>query len=591
LQKEVGYYKAFVSLWFEHGIYVRKEVCEDLGVNFNDLVGFELFSNIGRRCFTIETVKSIDEINPENEAIMMLSLFDQIANNHWYFLSEFGFTDKVTWKPRQYDYLFDMPAFEWLKENTKQYKTFKTIYNKIEERFLDFSMEIRGVVGLDLHELLREETEEEGKLKSEIIKMVKELTVEEAELFRSGIEKADVIIGSGSFFSSTLLPIETAFLVSDVDVGSFTLPLSPQREITVNPFLFYWLLSNIFQLENQRVIPCLLPISLASPAGGKVPIKKLKLKVYSPSKLCVEAFFNSEEEAKQWAKEKIFEMVGCKKHFTIGDFLLPFTAPSQVQKVELLSHQPTPFVDASPYGPIIYREGAVVPEITQGTDIEIEFFTNPLYDNSHPLLLDTNVISLMTFPYRPHSPFFVTFMENRDILIPAIVVYELKRKMGVGKERTGIIYALNRLYEMQAAGILKMKIVGEVLPELITVSDIGGKLKDLNRDFRDTLILLEAKKHNAVLFTNDKTLRKMAILIGIPSISYNSLLDDVEAVVYERKELRKSELTKIVKDIVQEIRGEEYAEEDIKTALNYLYFSGKIKIEGDFIKWVDKNKG
>jgi rRNA-processing protein FCF1 len=448
--------------------------------------------------------------------------------------------------------------------------------------------------GIDLHTILQLNDEELNKeikeLKFELIRKIETVTNKLADLLKSSLDKADVIIGSGTFFSSTLLPLETAFLTCGIDTGSFTL-LNNQREITVNPFLLFWLISSSFKLSNNiEIEPSLLPVTLI-PMGleeKKIPIRRIKLKVYSPSKLCVEAFYNSEDDAKQWVKEKFFNIINFKKYFVGGDFLLPFTSPLRIEEIELSSFEAVPFIDATPYGPIIYKEGLIIPEISSGTEVEIEFFTNPLYDKTRPLILDTNVISLMAFPYRPESLFFRTFMENREILLPAIAIYELKRKFSVGKERLGIINALNRLTEMHGAGLIKIRVIGEITPESYEVSRTKNKknLKAIKSDFRDSLILLEAKRQNAILFTNDKSLREIAILLGIPSISYNSLLDDVSEVLMEKEYVKEEELIKLVKESVKEVRGEEYTNEEIKMALSYLKFSGKIMFEGEFIKWI-----
>ena len=99
--------------------------------------------------------------------------------------------------------------------------------------------------------------------------------------------------------------------------------------------------------------------------------------------------------------------------------------------------------------------------------------------------------------------------------------------------------------------------------------------KDAKRDIRDSMILLEAIRREAVLFTNDKELRILAALLGVPTISYNSLLDDVWSIVSKvcrerREKVHKKEIIKLVKDYALRVRGEKYRDEDITLVLGYL---------------------
>ena len=99
--------------------------------------------------------------------------------------------------------------------------------------------------------------------------------------------------------------------------------------------------------------------------------------------------------------------------------------------------------------------------------------------------------------------------------------------------------------------------------------------KDVKRDVRDSMIHLEAIRREAVLFTNDKELRILAALLGVPTISYNSSLDDVWSIVSKvcrerREKIYKKEIIKLVKDYALRIRGEKYRDEDITLVLGYL---------------------
>ena len=84
--------------------------------------------------------------------------------------------------------------------------------------------------------------------------------------------------------------------------------------------------------------------------------------------------------------------------------------------------------------------------------------------------------------------------------------------------------------------------------------------KDVKRDVRDSMIHLEAIRREAVLFTNDKELRILAALLGVPTISYNSSLDDVWSIVSKvcrerREKIYKSSLKIMLSEL--EVRSTE----------------------------------
>ena len=89
------------------------------------------------------------------------------------------------------------------------------------------------------------------------------------------------------------------------------------------------------------------------------------------------------------------------------------------------------------------------------------------------------------------------------------------------------------------------------------------------------MILLEAVRREAVLFTNDKELRILAALLGVPTISYNSLSDDIWFIVSKvcrekRGKVDVKEIVKLVKDYALRVRGESYRDGDITLVLGYL---------------------
>jgi len=274
----------------------------------------------------------ISEIDPRDEAFMLLSLLDHLAKDHYYFLAEFGFTENVSWVPKQYGYIKDVDsAFESLDENRGEYKGFKAIYSYVERNFIDFTMPLEGEYGADLITILSEGSEEEKK---SIMKVAENAAKLIEHIVSRALLEADLVIGAGTFLSIFTLPIETAFLVSGPDTGSLAIQ-DLGRGITVNPFLIYWLLSSMFRLEGGNISPVRIPIRLARIDGLKnreIPMKELTVKTYSPSKTCVKAFYLSERSAVQWVKEKMTSPLDSKPYLLLGDLILPFTCPSRVRE-------------------------------------------------------------------------------------------------------------------------------------------------------------------------------------------------------------------------------------------------------------------
>ncbi|MCD6084482.1 MAG: hypothetical protein J7J20_02950 [Desulfurococcales archaeon] len=584
--KNMKSYRAWVSLWFEHGIFIKDNVKNELKVEFGDQVGFELNRPSFRSRTTIEKVREFKEIDPDKEARMLLSVFDHIANQHYYFLTEFGFTEKVGWKPHQYDYILKIPAFDKLRENSKEYKVFKKVYSLVEEKFIDFTMYLRTEKNIEPTTILAMTDPKMKSAKEELMKIVDGATSEVKDLIKHALKEADVVVGVGSFFSSIDFPIEESFLISGIDVGSFAYHPNPLRALTANPFMAFWVISSIFKLSNKELKPSLLPITMVPLRADNDWVKKakkVKLKVYNPSKIVSQLIQGGEEGTINWVRRKVYETLEYKSIYLYGDVLLPFTSPAKVKEFEVYDEMVKPFVEPTPYGQVISYE--VFPEIDLSTEVEIELFTNPLFDRKKPIVMDTNIITTLTYPYNPRGSFFKTFMSGREIIIPTPVIYELKRKFSIKKEMNNIIRSLTRLYEISGAGYIRLKVLEEPTSKSVSQAAVIAQAlrgaseiaKMASGDLVDTAVLLEALRRNAVLFTNDKELRTYALLLGIPSISYNSLLDDVETTIRERKRIRERELIEEVKKLGKEVRDEEYREEDIKGVIEYLVQVRKVR--------------
>jgi hypothetical protein len=134
--------KAIGSFYFEHGVYAKPSVMEKLELQVGDPVILIPMDTRNRHVF-VDCIFSFDEIDLLNEAVMLLSMFDALACHHYYFLCEFGFTEKVGWTPKQYDYLYEIEPFNIGKEKYER-QVFLNLYTKVEEKWLDFTMSLRN---------------------------------------------------------------------------------------------------------------------------------------------------------------------------------------------------------------------------------------------------------------------------------------------------------------------------------------------------------------------------------------------------------------------------------------------------------------
>ncbi len=563
--------KAFVSLYNEHCVFAKERVFERLSSSDFVVVGLPLTNK-----YTVERISDFSELSLEEESKMFISLFDALASQHYYFLSEFEFTENIEWRPKQYDFLSKLNSCFDINKRRKEYKTFKELYNLLEDLFLNFTMSLR-TNGLEPCDIFAEGDKEFVELVESVSNLFKEnITIAYSE--------ADVIIGCGTFISLADFPLDLAFQYSGIDVGqcSYT---STQKPVTVNPFILYWLITSFFQYKNGMVVPNYIAVEIDNiPDVQFLNVKELKIRTYNPSEIVSKVFISTKgaEFIKEYLRETVFS------HNPIvqpGDFLTPFTSPSIVLEVNTEeTEEDLPFVDSTPYGQLIYEQFGL-PKIVDKTHFHVELFDNPLYNKNRPLVLDTNVLDIGAFPYNRDSPFFKTFMLGREVVVPSIVIYELKRKLQIGREKEKVIRALMRLQEYKSSNSIRLTISGELseeaatnelLIQLATKENKNDKdVKDVKRDIRDSMILLEAIRRGAVLFTNDKELRILATLLGVPTISYNSLLDDVWSIVSKvcrerRENVDKKEIIKLVKDYALRVRGEKYRDEDITLVLGYL---------------------
>jgi rRNA-processing protein FCF1 len=596
--------KAIGSFYFEHGIYAKPSVMEKLELQVGDPVILIPMDTRNRHAF-VDCIFSFDEIDLLNEAVMLLSMFDALACHHYYFLCEFGFTEKVGWTPKQYDYLYEIEPFNIGKEKYER-QVFLNLYTKVEEKWLDFTMSLRNEqVEPSLVFLEAKDTEIRKRIEAALINNANLFI----ELLKEAYMKTDIVVGCGSLLSSRPLPIRQAYLISGLDPGMFAYT-SDHRVLTLNPFVFYWLMVDLFKLERKDDVSLRLLKFDLLPAmkiyWKSVPAKKLRLETYCPNKAHIPAFYKDEQTALFNISNILWRYAfSRKKYVTDGELLSPFSAPSIVKEVEAES-EARPFLESTPYGVIPYAYGFVIPELSEATEVNIEMYEAPLQNGNSPVILDTNVIDVGYFPFASTSPFFRMFLQGRNVIIPSVVVYELLRKIEVGKEKEKVINALLRLQELNARGLIKLKIIGETPPEIATQEILTGihaitekskaeEIRNMRSDIRDALIIQAALNHNAFIFTNDKKMRTLAFLLGVPSITYFPLVEDVKEILKQlcqkEKAVSISTLIKAVQDYLKETRGETLSAENIKLILKYLEFIDKrVKISHDNISYGNVTK-
>ncbi len=130
--------KAFVSLYHEHGVFAKEWVFERLSGSDFIVVGLPVTNK-----YTVERISDFSELSSEEESKMLISLFDVLASQHYYFLSEFEFTENIEWRPKQYDFLSKLNPYFDINKRRKEYKAFKELYNLVETLFLNFTMPLR----------------------------------------------------------------------------------------------------------------------------------------------------------------------------------------------------------------------------------------------------------------------------------------------------------------------------------------------------------------------------------------------------------------------------------------------------------------
>lgn len=526
--------KAAVSFYYEHGIFVKKEDQVKLGIEKGEAAVVE-FPVPG--VFSFEVCRDLEEIELEQEAKMLLALFEGICDNHFSFLGRYGITERLESRARPPIALTEIYPELDVKLNTP----FTMLYRKVEDVAIEVDM-------LSLGE----------KPSRSLKRKIKNATDELSGELRNFYEKADCVIGAGSYISGqTSKPLETSFGSGELDVGIESRIFEGQKMV-VNPFVVYWVIDDHCEFRKRKTSWIFTDLNIFPTEDiFETPIETITAKCYIPSEE-ITAAGASKDLVEKILKEKLSVL---KPFIVQSDFLLPFSCPSIALEVDATPKIPA--LQPTTYG-YVPGVGTAIPKISELTKINVKFFDFPRFNRKHPVVLDTSAIDISRFPLSPHSSFFLAFIENRELIIPKVVMHELKTRLRT-KDRPKVEKALLRFNKLWTWGFIKNIRFEGTFPELSRVNK-----KDIE-DLRDCMILDVARNSNGVIFTNDKDLIKLAALMGIYTITFSGLEEDIITVVRENhlKFTLESAIKKVREYGIKE-RGEEYRAEDVRWMIEYL---------------------
>ncbi|MGA2681473.1 MAG: hypothetical protein ABSF44_06700 [Candidatus Bathyarchaeia archaeon] len=551
--KEVSKKVAF-SFYFEHGAFLKEKDRQELGISIGEPIRADA---VKEDIYGYEVCKDFEEINPETEAKKILALFENLIENHFTFLTKPGLT-----KPKNQGSKLPDPLTELYPElDVRADSTFAHLYTKVSEVIEDL-----------VFNYPQSEPNIKPKLKTALRNRLKDLTRDISASLTTYYEDADCILGIGTHVSNQLCqkPIEFAFGISELDLGIISRICEGQL-ITTNPFMLKWVIDELAQFKNKELVWNCAEYLIKKPISAEAPIiptKNLRIKCYVPSKEIIETGVSHE------TIEKLLRpyLMSCKPYLTHFDFLMPFTIPSIALEVrgpkDIMNEQVFTF-----YGNI-YKESDIIFRFNEATSINLEFFNFPRFNKNMPVVLDTSAIDISRLPLTsPFGSFFEAYLSQRLLIIPKTAMHELKTRLG-SPNGVKVQKALVRLNKMLTWGLLKeIKLDGEFSP--VSLAD----KKDIE-DLRDCIILDTAKKNNGILFTNDRELVKLANLMGIYTITFSGLEEDVLAVIKEKNlKLTLSEAVKNIQEYGRLERLEDYSESDIKWMIEDLIKQNRLIIQ------------
>jgi rRNA-processing protein FCF1 len=314
-----------------------------------------------------------------------------------------------------------------------------------------------------------------------------------------------------------------------------------------------WVLNDLAILNKNEISWKTLEYQIEKPNKLPViPIKELKIKCYIPNKEVVETGVTL-EDVQGFLRS---HLITYKPFVTNFDFLMPFTCPSIALKV--IGPRQTSDSLFTMYGKVV-QESDTIYRINEATNFAVEFFPFPRFNKNVPVILDTSAIDFSRLPLStPFGSFSMAYLNQRVLVIPKTTMHEVKTRLGT-PDSTKVQKALARLNNMRSWGLIKdIKIDGE-----FSIVSTAEK-KDIE-NLRDCIILDTAKKLNGILFTNDCELIKLANTLGIYTITFSGLADDVLTVIKDNNlKLTSEQIVEKVKQYGQEERAEDYSETDVK---------------------------
>ena len=551
-------FQTAISFYHESGVFLSDDLMDRLGVNLNDPIRVVL-----NGIQSYEPCRKLSEIDLKKEAMAILAAFEELVDNHYSFLSLHKVTDKLLWEVTPF-FGFNLgdvhPDF-----NIKQNSLFVWVYKKLEDLLIDLTT-------------LKEEEIRSAEFRESIDNALDFLI----QLLSNYYANVECIIGAGSWLSLRVKDVETAFSVSEIEIGAIS-RIGYEKPLAVNPYILFWLLNDMGFIKRGKVVF----------NSNKIEVEPMdKDLIKQARKVVVKVFLASEEDFPIGAnKDKVGEylknrMLEEKVFILPHDLCFPLSCPSIVSSVEL--KESTPYVESTPYGPIHYGE-LEIPKFTEETEIDIKFYAFPLFNKRVPVVLDSSSIDISRFPYDVKSPFFMSFLYGRTIIIPKAVIYEVKTRYGT-KDKKKILEALIRLRQLKNLSFVKDVIFEGEMAKV--PRGFGGKMgKKPLEDLIDSLILNTAIETNGILFTNDRELAEYAFLLGVPTISYMGLEDDVRAVIIQNDlKLTKEECIKKVIEYSTVCRGAPYSKEDIESILQTFINSGEVEVIDGKLHYVGRLK-
>ena len=526
--------KTATSFRHEHGIFLS----EDILTKYNLKIGEPAAFNIGdyRMVEVCARLGKISDDAIESEARSLLSIFEAMEYGSFSFLSMYGMSKRFGGIKQAIPILGDIyPEFR-----INETGTFCCLYREVED-------------------LLFEYGKEEDKRSKDLGDKVDNTVTALSKYLKSYYEGIDCVVGNGAFLSRCPLNLDIAYALQGFNGGRYS--EIGEEGLHVNPYLMYWLISDITEFEKKSLkftnneMYDLKPVDLRKVRT----IKSLKCRVF----VSITDIDPSSRVHREQIDGRIRSVLSFEKPYLYpADFITPFTSPAIVIFEEeeggdrwLLSS----------YGDYVSR--GFPARVEKSTEIHIEFFDFPLHNKNVPVILDTSAIDASRFPISLAGPFYEIFLEDREIIIPKSALWEVKKRLKTedGKRVEKVLKQLQDLKSWRA--IRKLEISGG-FPQFFISEE---RIKEQYGDFIDCLILDVAIKNNGILYTNDADLQKMAILSGVFAVAFEGMEQDVCTVIGGNDfQLTIHQAIEKVREYGESERNEIYEDSDIKWTIENL---------------------